>query len=238
MTLLTIVQDALNEIGDTEVPASIVANPNRTAKQTLALANRSLLETARRLNWQYVSKTETLTTIINQEEYDLPSDFSRMVDTTFWNAFNRRRVFGAITPQLWARYQNLAPGATIAQFYRIFQSATGTGLKVRFYPLPGEAVDLSYEYISNGLVEDTLGVVKPKFTADDDVSLLDEDCISLGVKWRFLKSKGYPYAEEFRDYELAILDRGKAHGAEIVDLSGADRFNKRIIIIPDGGFGQ
>lgn len=111
-------------------------------------------------------------------------------------------------------------------------------MKVRFYPLPGEAIELSYEYISNGLVEDNVGDVKPKFTADDDVALLDEDCISLGLKWRFLKSKGYPYSEEFRDYELAILDRGKAHGSELIDLSGNEKYNKRVIVIPDGGFGQ
>ena len=48
MTLLTIVKTALNEVGSTEVPSTVVGDENETAKQPLALANRALRQTAKR----------------------------------------------------------------------------------------------------------------------------------------------------------------------------------------------
>ncbi len=322
MSLLTIVQDTLNEIGSTEIPASIVGSSNQTAAQSLALVNRSLKEVAKRTNWQPLSRTETITTIASQAEYLLPSDFKSVVNQTMWDTTQRRRTIGAITPKDWAFFQSFSTTDTIQLFFRIFRGSeptssitastisftddnpdtledsangflnagfqvgdritvsgastssnngtytiesviaakievtgsgnftieaagatvsvtTGNGQKVQFYPTPGSAVTITYEYISRALTETIGGTLQgEKYLADTDVSLLDEDTIALGFKWRFLKSKGFPYSEEFRDYELAIAYQAASTGSQVIDMGSGDLNNQRVLVIPDGGFGS
>jgi hypothetical protein len=62
MTLLTMTQQALREVGEFEVPATIVGNNNPTAVQMLALAQREGRELSRRHQWQrlLVEKTEPI----------------------------------------------------------------------------------------------------------------------------------------------------------------------------------
>ena len=71
MSLLTMIQQALKEIGEFEVPATIISNTNPTATQFLALAQREGRELSRRHHWQALvtEKTQTLTN--GTEGYDL-----------------------------------------------------------------------------------------------------------------------------------------------------------------------
>ena len=48
MSLLSIVQDTIKEMGGFEVPTSVVSNTNETAVRSLALVNRSIKEVAKR----------------------------------------------------------------------------------------------------------------------------------------------------------------------------------------------
>lgn len=237
MTLLTIVQDALNEIGDTEVPESIVGNVNQTAKQCLALANRALREVARRTNWQPLSRTATITTVASQQEYDLPSDFGGIVNDTMWNTSQRREV-SKVSAQDWALLESWSTTDTVSLFYRIFRDPSGNGQKVQLYPAPGSAETITYEYRSNGLTASSGGTVQGNsFLADDDTALLDEDIITLGVNWMFREAKGYPYAEQFRMYEDAIADVISQTGRPALSM-GADPYNvERVFFVPDGNYG-
>lgn len=239
MSLLTIVQDALSEIGGTEVPDSVIGNANPTAKQSLALANRALKEAAKRTNWQPLSRTASITTVASQAEYALPSDFKSIVNQTMWDTTQRRRTFGAITPQDWALLQSWSTTDTIALFFRIFRDPSGNGEKVQFYPTPGSADSITYEYISNALTQTSGGTLQSdKFLADTDTSLLDEDLITLGLKWRFLKTKGFPYSEEFEDYEKAIAYEAASTGNAVIDMGASGLASQRILAVPDGNFGS
>lgn len=238
MTLLTIVQDALNEIGDTEVPSSVVGNANQTAKQALALANRALKETARRTKWQPLSRTATITTVASQQDYALPSDFRGIVNGTMWNT-SQRRVVSFINAPDWAFLESFSTADTVSLFYRIFRDPSSNNQVVQLFPTPGSAETITYEYISDALTADSGGTLQgQEFLADDDVALLDEDLITLCMKWRFLKSKGYPYAEEFADYERAIADVIMQTGSPTISLSTPNLNEERILIVPDGNFAQ
>lgn len=85
MSLLTIIQNALNETGGVLAPSSIVGNGDPTAVQCLALANEVVKEAARDIDWPRLSRTATITTVASQEEYALPSDFLSIVEETMWN---------------------------------------------------------------------------------------------------------------------------------------------------------
>jgi hypothetical protein len=54
------------------------------------------------------------------------------------------------------------------------------------------------------IITSTSPVYKLTFSADTDVSLIDEKVLTSGLEWRWLKSKGLDYAEEFRRYEMRL----------------------------------
>ena len=67
MSLLTIVQDSLREIGGFEVPTSVVGNTNETAVLSLALVNRSLKEVAKRTQWSGITIRGSINTVASQD---------------------------------------------------------------------------------------------------------------------------------------------------------------------------
>lgn len=236
MTLLTIVQDCLNELGGFEVPSAIVGNANETAVRSLALVNRSLKETARRFDWDGVTVRGTITTVASQEEYTLPSDFKALINQTMWDDTNNRAVSGPLSPVEWETVKNSGLTSSASRWFRIFKSASSNDNVFYLFPTPDGIDTLNFEYRSNALTQTSGGSPQAeKYLADSDTAVLDEDIILLGFKWRFMKSFGLPYAEEFRDYELAVDDGIASTGSDIMDLAGARtrRFN---LIVPDGDF--
>ena len=51
-------------------------------------------------------------------------------------------------------------------------------------------------------VKDSNGDFKDSLEYDDDIPLIDSRLLKLGTRWRYLHSKGFNYAEDFRAYEL------------------------------------
>lgn len=237
MTLITICQKALNEIGDIEVPSSLFGNTNQTAKQSLALINRALKEAARETSWPPLKRSATVSLVGGTSEYDLPSDYQSFIRETIWNTSQRRMVF-ITDAQEWTQLQAQNIGGTTTLFFRIFRDPSGNGQKIQFYPEPGNSETVTYEYISNALTQSSGGTLQGnEFLADTDTALLDEDLITLGFKWRFLKSKGLPYSEEFTDYQLAASDRATANGAKVADFGRDSRDVISVLYIPETGFG-
>lgn len=239
MSLLSVCQDALKEIGGFEVPTSIVGNVNETAVRVFAIANRSLKETAKRLNWPDLIVRATLTTAASTEEYALPSDFKSFINETMWDDTNDRRVLGPLSAEEWEFLQNSdAADSSIESYFRIFKSTSDNNRAVYLYPTPDSVRTVRYEYRSSGLTETSGGTLQSdKYVADTDVALIDEDIILLGIKWRFLKSHGLPYAEEFRDYEMAIEDGANAAGQKVIDMA-ATEINDFRTVIPENGYGS
>lgn len=224
MTLLTIAQDTLRELPNFEVPDTIIGNANKTAVLSLALINRSLLETRKRSNWEQLAIPHTITTVTSQEEYALPSDYNRTIAVTWWDGTNQWPMRGPATPQRWEFLKTSIVSTGVRRWFRIFRESSGTARKVYIFPLPTNNTDeITFEYISDGLVVDTGATLHPKYQADDDVGLLDEDVVALGFKWRFLKTNGLPYVEEFRDYELAIEDLKGDNGGAIFNMDAGRR---------------
>lgn len=236
MTLLSIAQNTLREIPGFEVPSTIVDNQNETAVLSLALINRSLLETRRRSNWEQLTVQRTITLVASQEQYDLPSDWKKFITITWWDQTNRWPMRGPATSAEWEALQSRIFESSFRRWFRIFKGTSDNDRMIYIFPIPASSGDeITYEYISNGVVEDTSGALKEIFTADTDTSLLDEDVVALGFKWRFLKTKGLPYVEEFRDYEVGIADIKGDNGGALLRLSGRHR-GHRHVLTQEGNF--
>jgi len=236
MTLLTIVQTTLRELPGVEVPATIVGNENETAVLALALVNRTMLELARRYDWDQLTIRYTITTVASQEEYSLPADWKRFISGTWWDGTNTWPMEGPATAEQWERLKTWTSSTTVRRWFRVFQGASATPRKIYIFPTPAASSEsLTLEYVSDEPVLSAASAGQEKFLADDDTCLFDEDVISLGFKWRWLQAKGLPYSEEFRDFEVAVGRLQGDKGSQILAF-GPSSLNKRGFAVEEGNY--
>jgi hypothetical protein len=234
MTLLSICQDAANEVGFT-APSSIISNTDNTAVRLLAIANRVGKILAKK-NWHELIKTTTQATTASEPQYDLPSDFRSILPDTAWNQTTDQQIF-IISPRRWS-YEKSAVTSNYFDNFRMLGDDAGPDIGARFtiHPTPDAVETLFYQYYSTNWVNDTSGTIeRTAFAADTDVPVFDEDLVTLGVIWRFLKSIGQPYQDEKVDFdrqqEICMAQSG---GTEALRTDG----NLPLLSnIPETGFG-
>lgn len=134
-----------------------------------------------------------------QDTYPLPSDIDWFNNRTFWDRTNRWELIGPDSPQIdqWHRSGIVATGPR--RHYRILQGInTITGAEqpmVRFWPSPVEIaspLQLVFEYLSAFSVAVSGGITYAQyFTKDTDTCLLDDNAITMGIKWMFWEAKGF-----------------------------------------------
>lgn len=198
MTLLTMTQQALREVGEFEVPATIVGNNNPTAVQMLALAQREGRELSRRHQWQrlLVEKTEPM--VASQEAYSLPSDFRYALNMVWFDRTTRRSMPGPLRADQWQYLKAQNIGAAADRYWRI------RGDQILIYPTPDTTDTFAYEYVSTHFCESSGGAGQASWAADTDVGRLDEEIMTAGLVWRFLESKGLPYQQAQAGYERTL----------------------------------
>lgn len=235
MSLLSIVQDALRDIGDFEIPSSVVGNRNLTAVQSLRLANAEGRSLAAKHNWSVLRVTTTITTVANDADYALPADFDRFEDNTWWDETNSWMLIGPVTPQNWQALKSGIIADGVRRYFRI------SGGEFVVHPTPTVNGDtLVYQYISRNWCASSGGTGQSEFLADADVGILDEELLKRGLMWRFLKARGKPYAEEYEDYR-DLRDKAIARdgGSAILRMDSAGiRENSLLLNIPDTGYGS
>lgn len=130
--------------------------------------------------------------------YDMPSDFEYFVDKTFWDNKYKWALIGPITAQekQILRYGVLASGPRNKFYIRVN--------KMWLDPVPTDSAIIAYDYFSNAPVLKNDGSYSSVWTDDNDVYILDEDVFIQGLKWRFLRSKGLDYEEEYQIYEKDV----------------------------------
>lgn len=213
MTFLQVVQKvALRVIGAQPSSAFAPANDRQTVREIVDLANDMAQDIAASQDWQALTKIATITGDGIETQFDLPSDFDRMllaselVDPAnwFWG-------YGQIaTVNEWLRlkslgYEWITPGAWII-----------IGNQFNFLPAPGSGQEAEYPYITKNIVNGVSGP-KESFTADSDEFVLDERLLTLGTVWRWKEEKGLEYAEDMQTYETALSQRqAKDPGGRVI----------------------
>jgi len=206
MSLLTIAQSILKETKSGSVPTSIIGNTEDVAKQILEVMTLSITELARSFNWQELQKEKTFNTIIATKNYDLPTDFDRFVNNTFWNTTTQHAVM-PVTPEEWRVLNNQGiTGGTGFSYSRIRAG------HVVLFPTPAAVEAYIYEYISNLVVLSSSGTGQSGWLADTDVPAIDAHIVRLDATWRWLKNQGRPYGEEQKVANNAAAERARANG--------------------------
>lgn len=210
MSLLTIVQDAADRIGVPR-PTSLIGSSDQASRQWLSLANQEGIDLARRHNWQRLTMEHTFATVNGTAAYALPSDFDRVIEGSIWNRTQTRPLIGPINSQRWQMLQSQAITAT-------WQAVYIRGGYMRFTPTPTSADTIAYEYQSKYWCAAS-GDTDPDQAAwadDTDQTFLSEECMRLGLVWRYQRARGLDYSEAFRSYEIAVASRAAHDGGQVI----------------------
>lgn len=231
MSLLTIVQDACDRIGLPR-PTSVYGASDQTARMMLSLSNQEGLALSRRHPWQRLVTSHSFSTVDGTVAYALPAGFDRLIEGSTWNETQNRPVIGPITAQRWRMLQAQTITAT-------WQAVYVSGNQLRFTPTPSAVETIAFEYVGKYWCATSGDTTADQVAwADDaDEAFLDEECMTLGVIWRYLRAKGLDYGEAFRSYEDAVNGR-IAHdgGQRIMDLSNEPGTGVFAPFIEDGNW--
>ena len=213
MTLKEMLNQALSEIGFSTYQGYF-GSTKQEPLQVAALANRAVAGLVKR-DWQAL-RQDFLLSMTTANTYSLPTGFRHFTPDAAWS--NTRRVNFPVGADEWNYYE--ARGLT-------------TGLKIRMRRAddqleiqnPQDGQTIVMQYISANAVKDNAGTGKPKFTADDDTFVLDDDLLILDVRWRFLRAKGLDYQGELAEYNQYVTSEiGLDSGARTID-TGTDGFD-------------
>lgn len=233
MSLLTIVQNAVDRIGFGSTPSTVIGNTDKTAKQMLALVNQEGIALSK-FKWEALVKEYTFALADGDQDYATPAGFRYMIPDSTWNRDSKRPVRTPITSQEW-------------QFYKGWSTVTGLTLRARIRNRELEfdqditSADtgkiIAYEYVSSYWVEDVGSTAKGSFTVDTDTGILDEELLTLGLIWRFKKAKGLVWQEDFLDYKNEV-SQARARDGSSRSLNLGSRLSAGLgSNIPEDGYG-
>lgn len=190
--------------------------------------------------WQILRGVyEFTTTDTDTGTYDLPDDFSYMIDQTGWDQTNRVAVGGPLSAQDWSYL--LGRDLVSQSIYASFRLVDG---KFDLFPQP-PPVDLKirFEYISRNWITEA-GQDEPNrdnIGTGNDTVMYEPILIIKYLKVKFLSAKGFDTRSAALDFETLFLSRtGKDEGAPILSASSTQRgfpYLSPIYNTGDSGFG-
>jgi hypothetical protein len=237
LSLLQICTRALEEIGGFDVPGSFYGNSNPTAKQCLRLVEREGSSLEKESRWTALITSTTITTVSGTATYALSTyapGFRAFANMSQWDRTNYLPLRGPLSGAQWQyRKSGLVTTGSLNRGFRI------AGTSIAIDPTPSSADTLAFDYYDSRWIVDqseVAGTYVTQFTSDNDTCRLDEDLLTMGLKWRFLQAKGMPYQPEYAEYEsvkTSLLEDEAGKGPICLGAPTTEFTN-----IPDTGFGS
>jgi hypothetical protein len=198
MTLLSVAQDVCKVIGLDPVPDAVASNIDREYVELLHVANEMAKRISRGHEWQKLSVIHTLTGDGTTEDFDLPSNYDRMlVKAQVWSSDLETALSPITDLDKWLEMD-------VQSFDFVVNAWTLYGGQMHIKPALTTGVTAKFFYQSGAFVADVGGSYKTSFTADDDTFRLDEQVLKLGMIWQWRANKGLPYDEDMMNYEQAL----------------------------------
>lgn len=201
MSLLTLIQDVCPRIGLTE-PNAAMSSTDDNIIRLVGLANEEGDELAARCDWQNLIREATHTTLANESQGLITTicgaDFSHIRNETFWNRTQNRR-WHPVDDVRWQAMKSSAITGPDA-YFRL------RGNYLRVLPVPTAGQTLAFEWVTRYWCESSGGTGQEAWAADTDVARLPEKLMLAGLVWRWKKSQGLEYAEDFSQYEARVAN--------------------------------
>ena len=221
MTLLQICKDAADEIGIPR-PSTVIGNTDPSVIQLLRAANRTGKKLVTRHAWEVLTKEGSFTSAATESQGALTtiaSDWDRFKNDTMYNRTTKWKIFGPITDTQWQRL-NASTASGVRTWFRI------RGGELIVWPTMTASESVYFEYVSKNWVDSGTGATPAVADAavldnDDNTIVFNEELVTLGVIWRFLKGKGLPYQEQQAEYENELKDQIMQDGAKaVINMTG------------------
>lgn len=232
-TTQAIVDAACNQLGlpTSSLTAGLIT---QIGTQSLSLLNSLGDDLVRAHDWQFLEGTATFTGDGVTSEFDMPSDFGRIVNQTVWSSNNKLPMDGPLTAQAWGWVQFGIVSVGVFYRYRIL------GNKLAVFPTPAVGDEIKFYYIKKNWVLDSDGsTLKDASEGNSDVPLFDRNLMIKGLKVRLWAQKGFDttvLADEYND--ILSAEKAQNQAAPAIRLSGA---SDNILIdprrnVPDGSW--
>jgi hypothetical protein len=237
VTLLTAVNSA-QRLLSLAVTSTVIADGQETQNLLYQLANEEAADILDRdeYDWPLLRRTQSFTASLAslQSAPGKPTNFQRAIPETFWNASQDRKIYGPLRDEEWA----IANGNAVSS--ATWQSAMFRYDGLHIFPVPTVADTITYDYIINTPVLAVDGTTyKTAFSVDTDSYLLGDRLLRLGIVWRYKASKGRDYAEDLKNYELALRATYSAQqGApRVLSVAPEEAEWPPEGVVPDQGYG-
>jgi hypothetical protein len=216
-----IINRAALEVG--LVPSNdAAADPDESFIQLTGLLTSAGQEMVELHPWQILRGVyEFITLDTDTGTYDLPEDFSYMIDQTGWDKTNRVAIGGPLSAQDWSYLDGR--DLVSQSIYASFRLVDG---KFDLYPQPPpEGLQVRFEYISRNWVrEATTENPIDYISTGSDIVAYEPILIIKYLKVKFLEAKGFDATAARLEFETMFLSRtGKDEGAPILSASSSQR---------------
>ena len=214
LTALQVIRQAALELGLT-APTEVAASTENTGQQMLALLISAGNDLLLAHTWQEMNRTYTFSSVIGTAEYDLPTNYSYMIDQTFWNSSDSEEVKGPVSPQTWQRIVAGDLALPTCEIYRIQQN------QVQLLPTPASIANYTYQYIANCWVQDwSTSAYKCTVDNDADLMVLNSNLLVKALKVKMWAAKGLDTTLLLTEFnQLFEMLTGKSKGAQVLSLS-------------------
>ncbi len=206
MSLLSVCQDVAKVIA-IDVPSIVASSTDRELVELLAVANTMAERIATGHEWQVLSRIATITGDGATEDFDLPTDYDRMLTKSqLWSSSLETALTPITDLDRWLELD-------VQTFDFVINAWTIYGGQMHVKPALSTGVTAKYFYQSNLMVSPSSGANKDAFSADNDTFRLSEELLKLGMIWQWRANKGLSYAEDMVNYEqllarLVARDKG------------------------------
>lgn len=212
---LDILKQVCGELG-LPTMTTAVASDNVQGIQLLAALNAAGSELLTYYPWQQLVGEWTFSSIADQDQYNLPSDWAYFVDQTQWDRTNHWPMLGPKTPQEWAWLK----GGLVASFPRTRYRVMGNKFVIFPKPTSTDPVfTFAMEYIKGTWVQSGTDYTY-KVTLDGDIVMYDPWLMIKFTKLKFYQLKGFDITHVKADF-MRVYDSltGKDSGAPTLSLT-------------------
>ena len=226
MARLATANDVINRVA-VEVGLNADVNPVGSTDEAFVQIRYLLDSAGQELvqlhNWQILQEEYSFTTQNGDTGvYDLPDNFSHMIDQTGWDRTNSVPVGGPLSSQDWA----YAVGRDLVS-QSIYASFKLQNNKLELYPQPPPVgMDVTFEYMSRNWVSNNVNLTDRSDTVDagSDIILFEPILIVKFLKCKVLEAKGFDATSARMEFEN-VFDSitGKDEGASILSASNNAR---------------
>jgi hypothetical protein len=236
-TCKELVQEMCGNLGLVK-PNTAVSSNDTQIIQILSILNEEGSKLARRHPWQLLLGEASFTAVATAEQGTITTitggannNNFKIIDETMWNRTTRAIVLGPLPPAERQGRLAITTQGPYSEYYI-------RGDVLYFDPPPAAGDQIYFEYeTKNWVVSSDSLTRRSRFTMDDDLPLFDDELLLAGLKWRWNKSKGLDYQEDFQDYEVMVADAMIADStARRIKLDQLVRGLRTGIFVPSGSW--